>query len=315
MRAKKNLTFATLACSIVAIVAALLIGNNSNRIGYDIAMAAFGSALLGFIMSLIEYHTERRSAMENFWLEAIHALRKLKCIRPYTPRAPFEMLVGCFSEEEYNKTIQVLNIPEMLEHSAKTALIDWYKSKDKNSVSSSLPDEVWDRTYADRLEDEKKNIEKLINSCFNIASLDLSELDNAYGNLDFAVHNKKIRDELAYNQILNAIRKYRDQALIDFGSFRMGEGNENFVLEARNAYEYADTVFDVKEKSDDAGCWKQWFQTGFYKIDVALNQFWEEMYPGKKAEPIEKKPVCVVYFSKKDNRKVDEVGEENNAKS
>ena len=300
MRAKKHLTFATLACSITAIVAALVIGKSSNSVCYDIAMAVFGSALLGFIMSLIEYHTERRSAMETFWLEAIRALAKLKHIEPYIPQAPFEMILDCFSEEEHNASISKQNMLGLQpEHTAKVALIEWYKSNEDDSFSLSLSDESWNSIYASRLNQEKENIKKLIDSCCDIASIDLSRLDSAYGNLDFAVHNKKIRNHLAYTQIYDAIRTRRNRARADRSLLRSAQIEEcNFPLGARKAYDIAEEIFEVQEKKDDKALWKQWFQNDFYKIDMALNQFWEAMYPGKKADAIENVPVCSVYISK-----------------
>ena len=57
MTAKKWVTIVTFICSLVAII--LMSGFKyccaEGNIGYDITLAIFGSALLGFIMSLIEY--------------------------------------------------------------------------------------------------------------------------------------------------------------------------------------------------------------------------------------------------------------------
>lgn len=73
MKAKKYLTICTLMVSVVSIISAVLIGKSSNCIGYDIAMALLGSAVLGFIMSITEYYVEKRRAMEAFWLSAEYA--------------------------------------------------------------------------------------------------------------------------------------------------------------------------------------------------------------------------------------------------
>lgn len=315
MRAKKHLTYVTLVCSLLSILAALIVGKSSNCICYDIAMAVFGSALLGFIMSLIEYHTERRSAMETFWFEAIQTLGKLRLIEPYIPKAPFEMILDCFTEEERNAAIRKQNVLGLQpEHTAKEALIEWYKSNENDSLS--LSDESWDSIYTSRLNQEKENIKKLIDSCCDIASIDLSRLDSAYGNLDFAVHNKKIRNQLAYTQIYDAIRTYRNRARSDRDLLRSAQVEErNFPLGAREAYDIAEEIFEVQEKKDDKALWKQWFQNDFYKIDMALNQFWEAMYPGKKADAIENVPVCSVYISKPNDTEAEEVEEDDNAKS
>ena len=60
MKAKKWLTIITLVITVLSLVLAIIIGKNSNCITYDISMAIFGGAALGFIMSLTEYYAERR---------------------------------------------------------------------------------------------------------------------------------------------------------------------------------------------------------------------------------------------------------------
>ena len=56
MKAKKWLTIITLVITALSLVLAFIIGKNSNCITYDISMAIFGGAALGFIMSLTEYY-------------------------------------------------------------------------------------------------------------------------------------------------------------------------------------------------------------------------------------------------------------------
>ena len=51
MKAKKWLTIITLIITALSLVLAFIIGKNSNCITYDISMAIFGGAALGFIMS------------------------------------------------------------------------------------------------------------------------------------------------------------------------------------------------------------------------------------------------------------------------
>lgn len=66
MRGKKWMTIITFLFAVIALIIAVVIGKGCACIAYDVTMAIFGSALLGFIMSLTEYFVERRSAMEWF---------------------------------------------------------------------------------------------------------------------------------------------------------------------------------------------------------------------------------------------------------
>ena len=68
MAAKKWVTIVTFVCTIEVIIFIVIFKLYclENNIGYDIALAVFGSALLGFVMSLVEYFSERKNAMEQF---------------------------------------------------------------------------------------------------------------------------------------------------------------------------------------------------------------------------------------------------------
>ena len=72
MTAKKWVTIVTFVCTIEVIIFIVIFklycleNNIGYDIGYDIALAVFGSALLGFVMSLVEYFSERKNAMKQF---------------------------------------------------------------------------------------------------------------------------------------------------------------------------------------------------------------------------------------------------------
>lgn len=65
MKAKKWVTLITAGISVISLICAIVANCACVNLPlmYDISMAIFGSALLGFIMSLIEYFAERRKAM------------------------------------------------------------------------------------------------------------------------------------------------------------------------------------------------------------------------------------------------------------
>ena len=68
MAAKKWVTIVTFVCTIEVIIFIVIFKLYclENNIVYDISLAVFGSALLGFVMSLVEYFSERKNAMEQF---------------------------------------------------------------------------------------------------------------------------------------------------------------------------------------------------------------------------------------------------------
>ena len=78
MKAKKWLIIITLIVSIVSFIIAFVIGKKVLAYIYDVSMALFGSAALGFIMSITEYYVERRKAMEEFWIQAVNVLKRIE---------------------------------------------------------------------------------------------------------------------------------------------------------------------------------------------------------------------------------------------
>lgn len=61
---------------LVSFVLIIKFKNFECDVEYDIAMAIFGSSILGCIMSFTEYFSERERAMEQFYQEAIRTLAK-----------------------------------------------------------------------------------------------------------------------------------------------------------------------------------------------------------------------------------------------
>ena len=130
MKAKKWLTMITLVITAVSLFIAVIIGKNSNCITYDIAMAIFGGAILGFIMSLIEYYVERQRAMEEFWLQATKILNELKKIKYLDVDAPINLIVDAMYEDDTNtlkEKFHFLNEEEKISVNAKKNLISWYE--------------------------------------------------------------------------------------------------------------------------------------------------------------------------------------------
>lgn len=235
MRAKKWLSFITLGSSLVALLTTVAVGNISGGMVYDIALAVFGSALLGFIMSLIEYMVERRHAMETFWDEARKAVSLLRSIKYIDLDAPAEMILACFQEERANAYSEMLDSPEA--HSAKDALIGWFEENqpmnwtEEDDISAEL-----DRIYTSRMHSYRDSFMRCIESCVSIADIDLGPLGNAYGSLDFMFANACVRKP-AFERIYNKILEYRNLVKEEEYHFRqLINGQGNFPVCAKKAY-------------------------------------------------------------------------------
>lgn len=298
MRAKKWLSIITLGCSLISAILALLIGKSSTSIWYDFSMAIFGSALLGFIMSIIEYNVERRTAMEVFWKESRKALAKLRKIKYFNTDAPLDKILDCFSEEQHNEFVKMMgnaaDSPSLrVEHAKRDDLISWFE---ENIPMSFSPDddinEELNTYYESAMENYRLNVKEVIDSCYAVADIDLGELDNAYGNLDFFI-NCKNRGKLANSKIYDKIKEYRNLALAEKYHFQvLNEGKGNFAVCAKKAMKICEKVFEVKESTTDAFKSKEVYQTVFDDIDDALEDFRCKIYYKKQKTELKHYPIC-----------------------
>ena len=103
MKAKKWVTFITFGVSVFSLICSIIAKYVCVDLMYDISMAIFGSALLGFIMSLIEYFAERRKAMEDFLSAAYSVYVQLRKIKLLKLDQPQNLILDCILEEQHNK--------------------------------------------------------------------------------------------------------------------------------------------------------------------------------------------------------------------
>lgn len=292
MKAKKFLTMITGGFSLLSLVVAWWIGKSSNSMLYDVSMAVFGSALLGAIMSLTEYFVERRKAMEQFWDEARKVLHELRKIRYINTEAPHDLIHACFVEEESNKWKQMFS--GNLSETARKNLISWFR---ENRVIPFREDDdieaLLNQIYEERMEYFHKEYQRAIDSYADAANINIDQLENAYGSLDF-FFNRCIRNK-AYNNIFQKIREFISrlhQERYHFNLLRENHGRLSIC--ADKAYQICQYAF--MEKNDVASdSWEKIIYQGLFDdIDDALEWFRCEIYRNKKYKPVEKIPFLAV---------------------
>ncbi len=297
MKGKKWLTIITFFCFVAALLIAVLIGKASISVGYDIAMAVFGSALLGFIISLIEYFFERRTAMEVFWQEARKALAQLRKIIHIDIDAPMDLVLQCFKEELANKFVLDLGDSAELanlhiKHIAANNLMSWFEENITLAFSDNDDIDVeLQKIYKHQMQVCRNEVRRCIDSCFTYEQIDLGPLDNAYGNLDYIFANNMIRKS-AYHNIFNKIRVFRRLVLEEIIHFKLLiEGKGNFAVCAEKANNISSKIFDVNEQECDGYISKVVYQSSFDDIDEALELFRCKIYWNQKPELPERIPV------------------------
>ena len=301
MKAKKWLTIITLLVSLLSLVAAFVIGKDSNCIYYDVSMALLGSAVLGFIMSITEYYVERHKAMEEFWIQATNILKELRKIKHLDMDAPTNLIIEAFGEErsnEWNLMFSLLSEDKEIQHKAKDNLISWYKENislpfDENTdVKKEL-----EKLYQSKMEGYKKTLMHCMNGYQLASSVDLGTLDNAYGNLDFIFANKCIRKK-AYDSIYDKIRKIVIQFKTEAYHFNMlKDGKGNFPVCATKVSDLDKNYFLSKEVTEHGYTHTLVYQNIFDDIDASLEEFRCKIYKTKCVEP-KREPISgkMIYF-------------------
>lgn len=237
MKAKKWLTIITFIYAVLGLLFCLISSHSNFKLGYDLSLAIFGSALLGFVMSLAEYFVERRKAMERFWRESYHVLNKFRILEPVCINEPEELLLASFAEEERNKRIDDCrrkvrkSLGLKKRHDSRKRLIAWMKENTSMTlVRSDDSNSILNKFYDDHMKTEYESFEKAIKSYVIFSDIKIYDLDEAYGNLDFLFGNRKIR-QAAYDEILNKIRSIRNSVLEYASYFRSySEGKGSFEV-------------------------------------------------------------------------------------
>lgn len=298
MRAKKWLTFSTAICIIVSIILMIVFQCNHIKIGYDIALAMLGSALLGFVMSLIEYFSERRSSMERFWLEARKVLSQFRKAKPIVISDPEELVIDSLAEEIHNKQVETWgeeianSIGLKKEDTAKKAYIEWLESHEEIGFSENDNiSGIFEKIYNRHIEQNRAHIVSIIDNYIELSQISLSKLDSAYGDLDFLFGNRRIRRK-AYDEIFNKIREIKKSICLETFHFNLWkEGEGNFIVCTRKAMEINKTLF--KSIISESNGLKQEciYQGAFDEIEESLEDFRIKIYWSKKRDPIEHFPV------------------------
>lgn len=298
MKAKKWLTIITFICSIISALVGVYTYFKGGGIIYDFAMAIFGSALLGFIMSLTEYFPERKKSMENFWTETykvIDAMQKLKYVDIDEPK---DIVLQALHEEQNNEYIYSLGEDEAKSlqlspsHSAKEKMKQWMiensylKHLDKKAAEHKA-----EERYTHKIEEYKKQLQECIDSYLAFSKFDLSNLSTAYGSLDFIFANSSIRCHV-YTRIYEKIKNLKFSALARTPNFNaLKEGKGNIYVCAQDSWEISDMHFDITYQKSEKNAHKSIYHKSSDDLRDEIEWFHSKIYFKKQPESKKRIPV------------------------
>ena len=103
MREKKWLVYITGILTVLSLIVVLVISKNQCSKLYDIFLAVFGSSILGLIMSLIQYFSERRSAMEKFLIIVLNYTKAIIEFKHLYFEQPIELIISNVNNFGYKR--------------------------------------------------------------------------------------------------------------------------------------------------------------------------------------------------------------------
>lgn len=237
MKAKKRLVIATLIASGISLLLAFLFQFFFTGIGrcgevsafvVNFSFAVFGSALLGFIMSLVEYFVSKKHALENYYLEALRVYNLFSKIEFLLITEPKELLMDHFSNEMRDVFLSKSNNLD------NDKLFDYMKIIWQNTIDIPEP-ELSDYTIKKFNEYIKSFIERLsicLDSYIEISNEKIAFLDTAYAEFDFMFCNKSLRSKIykGIHKPFSEHKKMIEEKAFHFRTYKKAKNGNTAVM-------------------------------------------------------------------------------------
>lgn len=151
--------------------------------------------------------------------------------------------------------------------------------------NDDINDEL-EKYYNTSMKQYMDSLQYCMDSYCHVASTELGQLDNAYGNLDFMISNKSIRQS-AYDDIFDKMRniivyQFRSEAY----HFNLLQNNKgNFAVCALKVSELNQKYFISEEENIHGYVNTLIYQNVFDEVDKSLEKFRCKIYRIKYVEP------------------------------
>ena len=250
MKAKKWLVIVTFLATIISLAGAFCFNFVCKYMEFwvNLSFAIFGSAALGFLMSLVEYFAAKRDALERYYRAADKLYKIYAKAQYFVVHEPLELVEAYFSE---TRSIFNTSFP------AKKALFEYMNAKWKMTVDIPEPEySQFAQLEFDRIvATYREQLEKTMEAYVSIAEQSQWELDSTYGELDFLISNRLLRGEI-FNRIHSPIQEYGKfiaEKAFHFRGFMQAENGNvatmiGFVDEIQQKYYKTDIRVDQNGK-------------------------------------------------------------------
>ena len=275
MFGKKFVIYITLLITIISGVVAAVVYPTASFV-YDVAMACFGSAFLGCIMTFLEYFAVPRSTMELFMEETRKVAAAFSKVPIVAFSAPRKLVLNALAEEWANASVLFAESEKKCD--AKNALIEWLKPFYQSDMSEVISQEELDKDYQQLITDAKSSIEKSAKAYIALRDYDTNPLSDAYGALDFVLGNKyrqKVYEGI-YKPLADVDKKICRESYHFQEYFKARNGNLPVITD--KVLEVQDQIFEAKESDSDA-YWNIYVYKKFlFCVSMNLDEFWNKTY-------------------------------------
>lgn len=223
--------------------------SNIKEAGLVISGGCFTSSFVTLLISIKEYQSERKKALEKLYYAAYDVIVPFMKTYPFLLNEPFELVQNCLGEidnNNFNKSFNesvyeaIPDTPEELllpiEDSAKREykmyLLNRMCQEDILRCKNLLTlDELLEHSYESRIKKHSEELELAIDSYLSLKSVSARQLTVVLGDLDFLFANKTIRREIhkdLYQEIFDKIHFVKEN-LFHFEQYKKGKGGSRAV--------------------------------------------------------------------------------------
>lgn len=217
--------------------------------GLVISGGCFTSSVVTLLISIKEYQSERKKALEKLYFAAYDILVPFMGTYPFLLNEPFELIKNCLGEIDNNNFYQSFNesvyeaIPDTpeelllpIEDSAKREykmyLLNRMCQEDILRCKNLLTlDELLEHSYESRIKKHSEELELAIDSYLSLKSVSARPLTVVLGELDFLFANQTIRRKIhndLYQKVFDMISFVKEN-LFHFEQYKKGKGGNRAV--------------------------------------------------------------------------------------
>ena len=146
---------------------------------------------LDLLCHLLNILQNVEKAMEQFWLEAGQVLRTISKSQRYIKfDEPEDLVISCMLRimkiDGFKNNPTLAKLSEIEEsHEQQDKFIEWIDEHEAHSFSEDDDIEaILEKIYASRINSYEDLVKSVIDNYIKLSQISLSELDNAYGNLN-----------------------------------------------------------------------------------------------------------------------------------